>query len=125
MGLPFFVQAAKKGFTVMRKLLQWLILILALLIAVLIWQKAPQSAISMTIAILIAVTAVTFLHKAPDNELLSAVKKRDTDPEYIQELISGGANINFRDNDGRTPLITAASRTSSIHALSILIDSGS
>ena len=109
----------------MRKIFRYSIVIIIIALVVMIWQKAPQSAISMTIALLIAVTAVTFLHKTPDNDLLSAAKIRDVDPGHIQDLISAGASLKSRDVDGRTPLILAASRTASIQALSILIDSGS
>ncbi|MBQ3398677.1 MAG: hypothetical protein IJG51_07305, partial [Synergistaceae bacterium] len=85
----------------MRKLLQNLIFLLIITLIVLIWQKAPQSSISMTIAILIAVSAITFLHKTPDAELQSAVKKRDASFELIQELVKAGASLKSRDKDGR------------------------
>ena len=109
----------------MRKICRYLIAILVTAIAVMIWQQAPQSAISMAVAFLIAVTAIMILYKTPDDELQSAVKRRDVPLDDIRSILRSGASLKSRDKDGRTPLILAASRSPSIEIVSYLIDSGS
>ena len=53
----------------MRKVFRYATILLLVALIILIWQKAPQSVISMTIALLIAASAMSFLHKTPDAEL--------------------------------------------------------
>ncbi|MBQ6113196.1 MAG: ankyrin repeat domain-containing protein, partial [Synergistaceae bacterium] len=109
----------------MRKILQNVTILLVLVLALLIWKNAPRNIISFTIVIIIASTAAMLLYKAPDTDLLSLLKKRDAKFDHIRDLVKAGASLKKRDKDGRTPLIIAASRTSSIQILSFLIDSGS
>ncbi|MBQ6969517.1 MAG: ankyrin repeat domain-containing protein, partial [Synergistaceae bacterium] len=109
----------------MKKFLQYFTILLVIALAVMIWQKAPRNIISFTILLIIASTAAVMLHKTHDTELFSALKKRDADFEHVRDLVKAGASLKKRDKDGRTPLIIAASRTSSLQILSFLIDSGS
>ena len=59
------------------------------------------------------------------NNLLMPAVRHNNDSEVIAELIGAGADINARDKDGKTPLITAAARLHCpIGIITVLIKAG-
>lgn len=59
--------------------------------------------------------------KRISEDLLIAVKKRDTDA--VKKLLASGADIEKKDDDGRTPLIIAA-RAGDTPTVRVLLDAG-
>lgn len=55
--------------------------------------------------------------------LLSAINKTH-DPDWVEKIINKGADVNFKDNEGRTPIMYAVLNKNNLNIVKILINAG-